>query len=78
MADELGETIYPRHCRVSVSQDKTQLALTFQSQDRTPLTIILPLLGAAGLQRKVAHCLYLLGVRPIEAQGRPEASPAPH
>jgi hypothetical protein len=72
-----GEFLYPRHCRVGVSPDKTQLAFTFTSDDRAPLTVVLPVLGAAGFQRNLAQCLYLLGVRPIvnkEAQA-PEPQP---
>jgi len=75
----LGEVVHPRHCRVSVSADKTQLAFTFQSETRTPLTIVLPLIGAAGLQRQLAQCLFLLGVRPkakeVDAGTKP-ATPA--
>jgi hypothetical protein len=60
-----GEFLYPRHCRVGVSPDKKQLALTFSSEDRAPLTVVLPVLGAASFQRNLAQCLYLLGVRPV-------------
>lgn len=69
----LGEMIHPRHCRVSVSADKTQLALTFEGEDRTPLTFVLPLAGAVGLQRKLAQSLYILGVRPVAGQRQPVA-----
>jgi hypothetical protein len=58
--DSFGETILPLHCRVSASADKTKLALTFQSKDRAPFTIVLPVLGAAGLQRNIAQTLYIL------------------
>ena len=72
---DLGETIYPRHCRVSVSADKAKLALTFQFQDRAPLTVVLPLLGAAGLSHRLAQCLHLLGVRPVKpAEEAPAAN----
>jgi hypothetical protein len=63
-----GEFLYPRHCRVGVSPDKKQLALTFSSEDRAPLTVVLPVLGAASFQRNLAQCLYLLGVRPVTNQ----------
>jgi hypothetical protein len=70
-----GEVIRPRHCRVSVSADKKELAFTFGSEDRTPITMVLPILGAAGLQRQLAQCLFLLGVRPASARARPAAEP---
>jgi hypothetical protein len=75
-----GEFLYPRHCRVGVSPDKSQLAFTFSSDDRAPLTVVLPLLGAAGFQRNLAQCLYLLGVRPVVTKDAPAATepqPAP-
>ena len=73
----LGETVHPRHCRVSVSPDRMQLALTFQFPDRAPLTVVLPLLGAAGLSHKLAQCLHLLGVRPVKPLEEPVvASPS--
>ncbi len=81
--NNLGEIIRPRHCRVSVSADKKELAFTFGSEDRTPITMVLPILGAAGLQHQLAQCLYLLGVRPVpkQAQEQPAteaaAEPAP-
>lgn len=61
---KMGEIVRPSHCRVSVSADKSQIALTFQAEEQAPTTLILPLLGAAGLQHKLAQSLYLLGVRP--------------
>jgi hypothetical protein len=61
--DGLGELLHPRFCRVSVSSDKTQIVLTFQSPERTPLTIALPLIGAAELLHKVGASLHVLGVR---------------
>ena len=75
--NNIGELVRPRHCRVSVSTDKTELAFTFQSEERTPITIVLPLIGAAGLQRKLAQSLYLLGVRPVASQDQPASEPAP-
>jgi hypothetical protein len=72
----LGEIIRPRHCRVSVSADKKELAFTFGSEDRTPITMVLPILGAAGLQQQLAPCLYLLGVRPVPAKDQATAKPA--
>jgi hypothetical protein len=69
----LGDLLHPRHCRASVSQDRSQLALTFSFENRSPLTIVLPVLGAARLQRNIAQCLYLLGIRSVK---RPDAEPA--
>jgi hypothetical protein len=57
---EPGELIRPHHCRVSASPDKTQLALTFEIHERKPVTIVLPMAGAVGLQRKLAQSLFLL------------------
>ena len=74
--NNLGEIIRPGHCRVSVSADTKELAFTFGSKERTPVTMILPILGAAGLQRQLAQCLYLLGVRPVTTQDKPVAEPA--
>ena len=75
--NDLGELLRPLHCRVSVSEDKAQLALTFENKERPPVTIILPMVGAVGLQRKLAQSLYVLGVRPVKNQAPPEAKPAP-
>jgi len=61
---DFGDLIQPRHCRVSVSPDKTKLALTFRSEDRSPVTVVVPMAGAMGLQRQLAQGLYLLGARP--------------
>ena len=74
--NNLGEVIRPDHCRVSVSADKRELAFTFGSRDRTPITMVLPILGAAGLQRQLAQCLYLLGVRQVTTQDKPVAETA--
>lgn len=65
--NSFGEIIQPIHCRASASSDKTKLALTFQSQDRTPLTVVLPLAGAAGLQRSLAQAIYILTAKPPAA-----------
>lgn len=78
MPDDVGETIHPRDYRVSVSQDKAELALVFHSQGRTPLTVILAMPGAAGLQRKLARCLYMLGIRTATAKDGHAADPALH
>ena len=75
--NNLGEIIRPRHCRVSVSADKKELAFTFGSEDRTPITMVLPILGAAGLQQQLAQSLYLLGVRPVPKQDTPAVEPEP-
>ena len=74
--NNLGEIIRPGHCRVSVSADKTELAFTFGSKERAPITMILPILGAAGLQRQLAQCLFILGVRQVTTQDKPDAEPA--
>src|SRR4051794_391084 len=61
MADhDFGEILHPRHCRVSASPDGSQLALTFDTQDRTPVTIMLPMAGALGLQRNLAQTIYFI------------------
>jgi hypothetical protein len=73
----LGDVIRPRHCGVSVSTDKKELAFTFGSEDRTPITMVLPILGAAGLQQQLAQRLYLLGVRPVPAKDQATAEPSP-
>ena len=75
--NNLGEIIRPRHCRVGVSADKKELAFTFGSEDRTPITMVLPILGAAGLQHQLAQCLYLLGVRPVPKEDKPAVEAAP-
>ena len=78
MPNDPGEFLYPRHCRVGVSPDKSQIAITFSSEDRTPLTVVLPILGAAGFQRNLAQCLYILGVRsgPAPAASAPPGTEA--
>jgi hypothetical protein len=75
--NNFGEVIQPTHCSVSASADKTRLALTFQCQDRTPLTLLLPLDGAIGLQRKLAQALYILTAKqPAAAADAPAQEPA--
>ena len=74
---QLGELLFPRHCRVGVSPDKKQLAFTYTAETHTPVTIVLPIEGAVGLQRQLAQCLYLLGVRPVPPQPRPQTDPTP-
>ena len=69
-----GEAVQPRYCRVSVSQDKTKLALTFRSEERAPVTIVLPIEGAAGLQRQLAQGLFLLGKHPVVGQPQSAAT----
>ena len=59
-----GEVIQPFHCRASAAGDKTKLALTFQCHGRPPLTVILPVAGAAILQRNLAQALYILTAKP--------------
>jgi hypothetical protein len=80
MADyDPGEILHPRHCRVSASPDRSQLALTFDTQDRKPITVVLPMAGALGLQRNLAQTIYLLTkmARAAESQkATAEASPA--
>jgi hypothetical protein len=72
-----GEFIHPLHCRVSGSKDKKQIALTFQSQERTPFTIVLPLTGAVGLQRNLAQSLYIITAKPVPVEDKATAEPAP-
>jgi hypothetical protein len=72
--NSFGEIIQPVHCRASASADKTKVALTFQCQERAPITVILPLRGAAILQRNLAQAIFILAARPPAAA--PEA-PAP-
>jgi hypothetical protein len=68
MADNsFGEIIQPIHCRASASGDKTKFALTFTCQDRAPITVVLPVAGAAGLQRNLAQALYVLTGKPPSA-----------
>ncbi len=76
--NNFGEIIHPVHCRASASSDRTKLALTFHSQDRTPLTIVLPLMGAAGLQRNLAQALYILASQPSASDTAPAMMPSPH
>ena len=65
---------HPRHCRVSASPDKTQLALTFRDESDACLTLMLPIEGAVVLQRRLAQSVYLLKAsRPLQ----PETSAAP-
>jgi hypothetical protein len=60
-----------------VSPDKKQLAFTYTSETHTPVTIVLPIEGAVGMQRQLAQCLFLLGVRPLPPQPRPPTEPVP-
>jgi hypothetical protein len=62
--NSFGEISLPLHCRVSASGDRKKVALTFQCPDRTPVTVVLPIAGAAGLQRKLAQALYILTAKP--------------
>ena len=71
-----GTVLYPTHCRVGVAQDRSSLAFTFTAEQREPVTIVLPLAGAVGLQRKLAQSLYLLGVRPLPTKPNAGAQPA--
>jgi len=72
----MGETILPLHCRVSGSSDKTKIALTFQSQDREPLTFILPLANAVALQRHLAQAVFIMTAKPPADAVQPAAEPA--
>ena len=74
-----AQILHPTHCRASGSPDRTKLALTFLSQDHAPITLVLPVAGAAGLQRKLAQSLYLLtaGSRAIKAKEQPGEATAP-
>jgi hypothetical protein len=62
--NNLGEVIQPTHCRASGSFDKTKVALTFESENRTPVTIVIPLAGAVDLQRNLAQALYIMTAKP--------------
>jgi hypothetical protein len=72
----LENLLYPRHCRVSVSADKKQLAFTFSFMDQPSINIALPVEGAAGLQRNLAQCLFLLGVKAAPRPGPASQGPA--
>jgi hypothetical protein len=65
---KLGKILYPRNCRVGVSPDKSQLAFTFTSPTHSPVTLVLPLAGAVGLQQKLARSLIMLGVQPLPSR----------
>jgi hypothetical protein len=69
--NSFGEIIQPVHCRASASSDKTKVALTFQCQDRAPITVMLPVAGAAVLQRNLAQAVFILRAKPPAAA--PEA-----
>jgi hypothetical protein len=73
----MGEIILPLHCRVSGSADKTKVALTFQSQDREPLTFILPLANVVALQRHLAQTVFIMTAKPPAPGAEPGAEPAP-
>jgi hypothetical protein len=66
--------IHPSHCRFSGAADRSALALTFHGGDAPIHSVVLPVAGAAGLQRQLAQCLHLLGVRPVVPA--PVAEPA--
>jgi len=68
-----AQFFHPTQCRASASPDRTKLALTFLSQDHAPITLVLPVAGAVGLQRKLAQSLYLLtaGSRAVKAKEQP-------
>lgn len=59
-----GEIVYPRYCQASAARNGQQIALTFHADDRTPLTIVLPISGAAEFQRNLAQAIFLLTARP--------------
>jgi hypothetical protein len=63
-----AQIVHPTHCKASGSPDRTKLALTFLSQDHEPITLVLPVAGAVGLQRKLAQSLYLLTAKAREAK----------
>lgn len=69
--NSFGEIIQPNHCRASASVDKTRIALTFQCQDRAPLTIMLPAVGADDLQRGLAQALFMMTAKPPAAAQAP-------
>ncbi len=78
MADpQMGEILYPQSCRIGASADGKQVALTFQVADREPLTVVLPLLGAAGLLQRTGQVLHRLGVRAKPRATTPATPAAP-
>lgn len=72
---QMGNVLHPRHCRVSVSRDKSQLAFTFASNDVPPVSVVMSIKDAVGLQRRLAQTLFLLGVRPAAAEKSTKAQP---
>jgi hypothetical protein len=72
-----GEVIQPTHCRASGSRDKTKVALTFQCPDRGPITVVVPVVGAVGLQRNLTQALYLLTAKPPVTPRATAEAPVP-
>ena len=70
----LGSITHPTHCEVSGSSDCKQIALTFRGDGFAPVSIVLPVLGAAELQQKLFRSLLLLGVRAVP-RGPADAGP---
>ena len=72
-----GTVLFPRHVRVSVSPDRSQLAFTFGFENQPPVTMALPTQGAVVLQRNLTQSLVLLGMMQMPGQVVPPAEPAP-
>ena len=73
---DLGELVYPYHCRVSGSPDRKQLAFTFEAHERKPITIVLPVTGALDLQRKLAQSLFILARAGQSPTDKPQTAAA--
>ncbi|HYZ61941.1 MAG TPA: hypothetical protein VE650_05755 [Acetobacteraceae bacterium] len=67
----------PRHCRVSASPNRTEVALTFSVEGRPPMIVVLPAAGAARFQRNLAQSLLLLSAQTPAANPQPPVSPQP-
>ena len=63
----LGALYHPRHCTLSLSPDRSQVALSFGFVDQPPLVVVIPLDGLVGLQRRMAEGLLQMGTLPMDA-----------
>ena len=71
----LGDLVHPRHCTVSVSPDRSQMALSFEFNDEPPLLVVLPVEGVVGFQRRLAESLLLIGAQSIPVPAMAATSP---
>jgi hypothetical protein len=71
-----GDIVRPSHCQVSASPDRTRIALTFRAEDHAPVTLVLPVEGAVGLQRRLAQSLYILTASARQSGQGDAAAPA--